>query len=43
MDNALDCLREVARDSCDLGVIAVLNEYGYRPLRRELDIQLNGS
>jgi hypothetical protein len=39
MYNALDCLREVARDSCDLGVIAVLNEYGYRPLQRELEAQ----
>lgn len=37
MYNALDALREVARDSCDLGVIAVLNEYGYRPLKRELE------
>ncbi len=37
MYNTLDSLREVARDSCDLGVIAVLNEYGYRPLQRELE------
>jgi hypothetical protein len=37
MYNALDALREVARDNCDLGVIAVLNQYGYRPLKRELE------
>jgi hypothetical protein len=40
MYNALDSLREVARDSCDLGVIAVLNEYGYRPLQREVEAQI---
>lgn len=41
--NSLDALREVARDSCDLGIIAVLNEYGYRPLQRELQAQSDGS
>jgi hypothetical protein len=39
MYNALSALGEVARDSCDGGVIAVLNEYGYRPLKRELQAQ----
>ena len=37
MYNARNAYGEVARDSCDRGVIAVLNEYGYRPLKRELD------
>jgi hypothetical protein len=36
MHNALTILGEVARDNSDRGVIAVLNEYGYRPLRAEL-------
>jgi hypothetical protein len=36
MYNALNAYSEVARDSCDRGVIAVLNEYGYRPLKKEL-------
>lgn len=37
MYNGLNAISEVARDSGDLGVIAVLNEYGYRPLRKELE------
>lgn len=37
MYNALNAYGEVARDSCDRGVIAVLNEYGYRPLKKELE------
>jgi len=37
MYNALSALGEVARDNSDRGVIAVLNEYGYRPLRKELE------
>jgi hypothetical protein len=37
MYNALNAYSEVARDSCDRGVIAVLNEYGYRELTRELE------
>ena len=39
MYNALNAYGEVARDSCDRGVIAVLNEYGYRPLKKELESQ----
>jgi len=34
--DGLSAYSEVARDQCDRGVIAVLNEYGYRPLRKEL-------
>jgi hypothetical protein len=37
MYNALGALGEVANDNCDRGVIAVLNAYGYRPLKKELD------
>jgi hypothetical protein len=29
----------VARDNSDRGVIAVLNEYGYRPLKKEYEAQ----
>lgn len=36
LHNALSCLGEVARDQSDRGVIAVVNAYGYRPLRAEL-------
>lgn len=35
MFNALNALGEVARDNSDRGVIAVLNEYGYRELVKE--------
>ena len=35
--NALSAQGEVARDQSDLGVIAVLAEHGYRPLKKELD------
>jgi len=35
--NAIDAMGEVTRDSCDRGLIAVLNAYGYRPLQAELD------
>ncbi len=35
--DGLSAYSEVARDQSDRGVIAVLNEYGYRPLRKELD------
>jgi hypothetical protein len=38
MYNGLGAYGEVARDPSDRGVIAVLNEYGYRPLRRELAV-----
>jgi hypothetical protein len=34
---ALSALAAVARSNCDRGVIAVLNEYGYRPLKKELE------
>ncbi len=36
MYNALSALSEVARDSGDLGTIAMLNEFGYRPLQQAL-------
>jgi hypothetical protein len=34
--NGLSALGEAARDNSDRGVIAVLNAYGYRPLKAEL-------
>ena len=34
---ALNALAAVARSSSDRGTIAVLNEYAYRPLKRELE------
>lgn len=37
MYNALSAYSEVARDQSDRGVIAVLNEYGYRALQEELN------
>ncbi len=37
MYGALSALGEAARDNSDRGVIAVLNEYGYRPLKAELE------
>lgn len=37
MYNALSAYGEVARDQSDRGVIAVLNEYGYRALQEELN------
>jgi hypothetical protein len=37
MYGALSALGEVARDNSDRGVIAVLNEYGYRPLKAEFE------
>jgi hypothetical protein len=37
LHDALSCMGEVARDPSDRGVIAVLNEYGYRPLKSELE------
>ena len=39
MYNALNALGEVANDNSDRGVIAVLNEYGYRPLKKEFETQ----
>ncbi|MBI3864520.1 MAG: hypothetical protein HY290_21770, partial [Planctomycetia bacterium] len=36
---ALDALGAVARSNSDRGIIAVLNEYGYRPLKKELESQ----
>jgi hypothetical protein len=36
---ALNALAAVARSNSDRGVIAVLNEYGYRPLKKELEAQ----
>ncbi len=37
MHNALTALGDIARDNSDRGVIAVLNAYGYRPLKAELE------
>ena len=37
MYNSLRALGEVAEDQSDRGVIAVLAEYGYRPLVKELE------
>lgn len=37
MHSALNALAAVARSNSDRGVIAVLNEYGYRPLKKELE------
>jgi len=37
MHNALQFYADVARDNSDRGVIAVLNEYAYRPLLKALD------
>ena len=39
LDTALNALSAVSRSSSDRGVIAVLNEYGYRPLKKELESQ----
>jgi hypothetical protein len=39
MYNALAALGEHARDNGDRGLIAVLNAYGYRPLKQEVDRQ----
>ncbi len=37
LNGGLNAMAAVARSNSDRGVIAVLNEYGYRPLVRELD------
>lgn len=37
MNGALNAMAAVARSQSDRGIIAVLNEYGYRPLMKELD------
>lgn len=37
MNGALSALAAVARTQSDRGIIAVLNEYGYRPLVKELE------
>lgn len=39
LHGALNALSAVARSNCDRGVIAVLNEYGYRPLKKELEAE----
>lgn len=36
---ALNALAAVSRSNCDRGIIAVLNEYGYRPLKKELEAE----
>jgi hypothetical protein len=38
MNGALNAMAAVARSQSDRGIIAVLNEYGYRPLVKELDV-----
>ena len=35
--DAIEAHVRVARDRSDLGAIAVLNEYAYRPLRAKLE------
>jgi hypothetical protein len=35
--NALGAMADVDRNNADRGVIAVLNEYGFRPLLEELE------
>ena len=37
MYNALNALAVVARSNSDRGIIALLNEYGYRRLTKELE------
>lgn len=37
MYNALNALGSVARDGSDRGIVAVLNEYGYKPLQQKLE------
>ena len=39
LHTALNALAAVARSNSDRGVIAVLNEYGYRPLKKELEAE----
>ena len=41
LHTALSALAAVARSNSDRGVIAVLNEYGYRPLKKELETLQN--
>ncbi len=40
MFNAIDAMREAARDSCDKGAIAALNAYAFRPIVREWEVAL---
>jgi hypothetical protein len=37
LHTSLNALSAVARSNSDRGIIAVLNEYGYRPLKKELE------
>ena len=39
LHSALSALAAVSRSNSDRGVIAVLNEYGYRPLKKELEAE----
>jgi predicted ArsR family transcriptional regulator len=41
--NALNALAAVARDNSDRGLIAVLNEYGYRPILKEFEAQADAA
>ena len=43
MYNGISALGEVVGDNCDRGLIAVLNEYGYRPIQAELERQLEAA
>jgi len=36
LNNALNAMAAVARSNSDRGLIAILNEYGYRPLKKKL-------
>ena len=36
LNNGLNAMAAVARSNSDRGLIAVLNEYGYRPLKKKL-------
>lgn len=39
LHTALNAMSAVARSNSDRGIIAVLNEYGYRPLKKELEAE----
>jgi len=39
LHTALNAMAAIARSNSDRGVIAVLNEYGYRPLKKELEAE----
>ncbi len=39
LNSGLNALAAVARSDSDRGVIAIINEYGYRPLKKELEAE----